>query len=75
MKGPGEILLPIRLVMLDMQADKDNHGAFEQTGNGADTAGNPERVKLFSGAWFNHSVELFEVKAGVAPKLVQGKGL
>ncbi len=61
--------------MLDMQADKDNGRAFEQTSYGAGTTGDSERIELFTGGRFNHAMELLEIEPGMAPKLLKGECL
>jgi hypothetical protein len=65
--------LPISLVILDMQADKDNGRAFKKTSNCVGAAGNSERVTLLTSGRFNHSVEILKIKTGMVPKLLKSK--
>lgn len=68
-----KISFSISLVMLDMQADKDNCRTFEEASDCPGTASDSERVKLLSGGRLDHSVEFLEIKTGVAPKLLKGE--
>ncbi len=67
--------LLVRLVMLDMQADKDNGGTFKKTSDSTGTAGDSERVKLLTCGGFDHAVEFLKIETGVAPKLLKGERL
>ena len=64
-------LLPVSLVMLNVQADHDNSWPVKQEGDGAGTAAEAEGVKLLTCSRLDHAVQFFEVKAGVNPELRQ----
>ena len=67
--------LPICLVMLHMQSDKHQSRPLVQADNSTGGAADPQGIKLFPAAWFNHAMQFFEVEAGVAPELWQVKGV
>lgn len=70
--GPS---LPVRLVVLNMQADQYQGWPLAQAGNGAGRAANSQGIELFAAGWFDHAVQLFKIEAGVAPELRQIEGM
>ena len=73
LRVPTEVLFPIRLIMLDMQADEDNDRPSKQTGDGAGATGDTKGVKLLAGGRLYHTVEFLEIKTRMTPKLLNGE--
>lgn len=67
--------LPVRLVVLGMQADQHQGWPLAQAGDGPHSASEPQGVELFAAGWFDHAVQFFKIKAGVAPELRQIEGV
>jgi len=61
--------------MLDVQADQQKSRAAEQACHGSGAGGDAQGVELVSRARFDHSVEFFEVEAGVLPEVGKFEGL
>lgn len=71
----GGFDLPVRLVMLHMQADQHQGRAVEQAGDGPAAAGDAQGVELLAGGRFDHAVKFFEVDAGMFPQFGEVEGL